>query len=471
MLLALVCLVQVLFSCSCGRSRYEGFNILLISIDTLRADHLGSYGYPRGTSPFIDKLSKEGILFQSHYSQAPTTAASHMTIFTSLYPSVHKMRNWDDNKNAPANVSLSHQIRTIAEILNDAGYKNYSYNGGGNVSHLFGFDRGFRFYRENAEYEVLDWLTTPPEQPFFLFFHTYQPHDPYTPFKPLDRLFDPRYEGKIISTSEEMGNVFHPSKDANADNFFQKRNKFWASVNVKDLGREIFHLKSLYDAEILITDLFLNRLFKRLKELGLYEKTIIIFLSDHGEEFYEHRGFLHERLYRETLHVPCIMRLPGYKPSVIQKVSRNIDIMPTLLELLEIEPPEYIQGESMVRRLKGKDKKSIPVFSESQDKRRSKSLQIDDEYKIILNENSIKPDGAPLYKNLPPLELYDIGEDIGEQVNIIHEKKHDKITTSMIKRLELFMEENQKLANFSGGKSIEYDKETKEKLRSLGYIN
>src|SRR4030042_6848913 len=126
-----ICLCLLFLSISCSKSKFEDFNLLLISIDTVRADHLGCYGYSRGTSPTLDRLSREGILFTSHYSHAPTTAASHMTIFTSVYPSVHQIVNWDDMKESKENTSLSPQITTLAEILNNAGYNSISYNGGG----------------------------------------------------------------------------------------------------------------------------------------------------------------------------------------------------------------------------------------------------------------------------------------------------------------------------------------------------
>jgi len=428
---------------------------------------MGCYGYPRGTTPNIDKLSKEGILLESHFSHAPTTSASHMTIFTSVYPSIHNIKNWDDANGVEGTKTLSPQIKTFAEILDKSGFNTVSYNGGGNISSILGFGRGFKKYRENSETEVLDWLFVKPEEPFFLFYHTYQPHDPYNPFSPLDKLFDPDYKGDIISNPESMIRKLPEG----TDEFHLVRETFWSSLNKDNLNREIYHIKSLYDSEIFITDLFLNKLFKRLKELDLYDRTIIIFLSDHGEEFFEHKSFLHERLYREILHVPCIVKHPDYRQSIISKVTRNIDIMPTILDLFKLSPPDYIQGKSMVNLLKGGKYKTPPIFSESQDKRESKALQLMDNYKMIVNLNYSSLIELPKFEDLEPIELYELENDMLETKNIFEGKKDEKQIKILSRKLQKFIQDNNERSNFTRGEKVKYDSETEEKLRSLGYIN
>jgi choline-sulfatase len=470
-LIYLVMVLVVLSIISCSNTKYKGYNILLISIDTLRADHLSCYGNPNMTSPTIDKFSKNSVLFQSHFSQAPTTTASHMTIFTSLYPSAHGLKNWEDQKINASTKSLSDKIKTITEILAEKGYNNYSYNGGGNISHLLGFGRGFKIYRENAEYEILDWLDNPPPSPFFIFFHTYQVHDPYNPFKPLDKLFDPDYTGKIISSAEDMTSTLKNKYGYNNDDFMSVRDTFWNSLNKSDYPREVHHMESLYDAEIFEVDLFLNKLFKKLKELGVYDKTIVVLLSDHGEEFYEHKDFLHERLYNETLHVPLIVDVPGNKTGIVSSQTRNIDVMPTILDIIGISKPKDIQGEKITNLLFGGSVSDRLIFSESQDLRQSKSIQTDNHYKLIYNQNSYLPDKTPVFKELPPLELFDIGKDPGESDNLFSTMKNDKTTKELLTHLKGFMDQNEKLSKYSKGSKIKYDKETEDKLRSLGYIN
>jgi hypothetical protein len=168
----------------------RGPNVLLVSIDTLRADRLGAYGCDLPTSPAFDRrLAGEGVLFERCYSQSPKTTPSHMTMLTSLYPSVHGVEMWEES--APAGV-LNPQVRTLAETLANAGYATAAFTGGGHVHRSRGFDHGFDVYKHGRELpRALAWMADHRRRKFFVFFHTYQVHDPYVPPAPLVDRFAP----------------------------------------------------------------------------------------------------------------------------------------------------------------------------------------------------------------------------------------------------------------------------------------
>jgi hypothetical protein len=183
-----------------ARHAPSGPNLLLISIDTLRADRLGAYGYPLPTSPTIDaRLAAEGVTFTDVYSQSPKTTPSHMTLLTSLYPSVHGVELWEND--APGHV-LNPAVHTLAEVLKNAGYATAAFTGGAQMDHSRGFDAGFDVYVEHGQKRrALKWLGRHAREPFFLFYHTYDVHDPYLPPDEYVRLFAPDYRGACSTPS------------------------------------------------------------------------------------------------------------------------------------------------------------------------------------------------------------------------------------------------------------------------------
>jgi len=322
----------------------KGCNVILISIDTLRADHLGIYGYERNTSPNIDNFFKNGFVFKNAFSQAPNTLPSHMSMFTGLYPSNHRVISIDGN------VSLSTQKKTIAEIL-----KLYGYKTGGfyrNLDYLdpkFGFSRGFDeyipksiIYNPNLPF---GFLSSNKDKKFFLFMHTAAVHDPYVAPPPYDTLFDKDYNGSIIGNEDDFWALFEMS-NASQDDFSEIRTFYWSRVNKSD-PRDINHLTALYDGNIKRVDDFFGKFIERLDSLNLLNNTIIILTSDHGEEFGEHGGFLHEKLYDETIHVPLLIFVPNSRQHAIENQVGSIDILPTVLSILGLQPPENIDGRSL----------------------------------------------------------------------------------------------------------------------------
>ena len=316
-----------------GSYKCSDCNVVLISIDTLRADHLGCYGYKRQTSGNIDEFARDAVLFQETIVQAPSTLPSHASIFTSLIPSHH-------GAFIAKKTGIVAEAETISEILQREGYRTVSYNGGVQMAGEFGFNRGFEVYdsfNENFIVHVdrgIDWLKRNKNEKFFLFLHTYEVHHPYTPKKEYLDLFEDEYLGNL-------------PMDISIPLLREINNK---KIVIDQKDRE--HIINTYDAEIYSMDKAFGMLIEFLKAEDLYDNTIIIFTSDHGEEFGEHEwmGWHSHTLYDELLKVPLIIKFPHSKYSgrVIKEQVRSIDILPTLLDIVDIEISKNVEGVSLI---------------------------------------------------------------------------------------------------------------------------
>jgi len=299
------------------RSR-ERPNVLLISLDTLRARSLGTYGYGRDTSPFLDSVARRGTLFENAITASVTTSPSHMSLFTGLYPINHGIQEGLHRK-------FPHVV-TLAERLREAGYRTAAFTENGYLVRRRGFGDGFDQYTENTGErgkapgearltfgQSRRWLEANRELPFFLFVHTYEVHSPYDPDEPYANLF--------------RGGAA-PGPDAPAIR----------------AGRDD------YDREIRIVDDELRKLFSTLDDTGLSASTIVAVLSDHGEEFAEHGGFQHgAAVYEESLRVPLLFWGPGRIPVARRHAHpvSLIDVAPTIVDLLDLPVPEDLDGVSL----------------------------------------------------------------------------------------------------------------------------
>lgn len=414
-------------------------NVILISIDTLRADHLGIYGYRRGTSPNIDKFFKDGLVFTNHITQSLVTLPSHMSIMTSLYPQEH-------GEMLLTSPVLSFNFKTIAEIFKKEGFATAGfYNGSGHLDPKFGFGRGFDEYIvTGGTTPVLERLErlAKSQQKFFAFFHSGGPHDPYVVKKAYaDKFVDPNYRGKIDSDPKNYQKL----------PFSAQSKLFWDTVD-KNSKEDIRHLIDLYDAEILRSDEDLGRLFSKLKESGLVDKTIVILTADHGEEFSEHGEFKHMQLYDEVLRVPLLIRNPDIKKGVkIGALTQNIDIFPTVLNFLGMPEVAGISGKSLVPLINGEENE-INKFTISQWSQLTAIRT--DQWKLILSRGKSQ-------------ELYNIAQDSKEDANVIGE------FPNVARGLE-----NQLLGVLKTAVQYEYkdapgtkiDEETRKKLIKEGYF-
>lgn len=336
----------LLFSLACGAGprlpSCTDCNVLLISIDTLRASRLGCYGGPRPTSPGIDALAAESTLFENASACSYHTADSHASIFTSTLPSVHEVTNAGSRTGFP----LAPGIRTLAEVLSAAGFATAGFHGGGNVSEVYGFARGFDRYQMTEQLDdASEWLAHLEKRPFFLFAHTFHVHDPYTPTRASLRALgiEPRTDVEI--DLDRLG------ASGGASSFRDLRDRFWASIDKQD-PEQVAYALALYDAEILEVDAMVTRLVREV--LRIAPRTIVVLTSDHGEEFGEHGRFLHESLFQEVLHVPLMIRYPGRPGRRVAERVSLLSLAPTLLDELGVPAPATFQGRSLVPALRGR---------------------------------------------------------------------------------------------------------------------
>lgn len=308
-------------------------NIILISIDTLRPDHLGCYGYPRNTSPAIDAFRREAVLFRTTIASAPATLLSHSSIFTSLAPQHHGASH-------TSAVPLGDNFLTVTEVLRTAGYRTAAVTGGGQLSAEYGLNQGFQAYEtvkggtlEQVVARATPFLEQNKGKPFFLFLHTYEVHHPYSP------------------TPEDLASVGARSESSLPSyisiDLLHSINYGGRKINDADRAQIV----SAYDAEIHAMDRGFRTLVKELTRLGLYENALIVFTSDHGEEFGEHgfMGWHSHSLYEELLRIPLIVRFPRrlHAGLTVEGMVRGVDIAPIMLQAAGVPGPPPFDGFSL----------------------------------------------------------------------------------------------------------------------------
>jgi len=309
-------------------------NVLLISIDSLRADHLHTYGYARETSPVIDRIAREGVRFEAAISPSSWTLPAHVTLLTGTPPELHGLT--DPRRRLDAST------RTLAEVLRENGYATAAFVSGPFLRSLYGYGRGFEVWddvlaqksKQDAHRGVTspalvqrvdawldEWGAAGPRRPFFLFVHMWDVHYDYDPPPPYDTMFDPDYAGDVDGTDFETG----------------------ARVHRRMEPRDLEHVIALYDGEIRFTDAWVGKLLSRLQRLGVLDDTIVVVTSDHGDEFFEHGNKGHAKaLYDETVRVPLVLRHPRRVPAgrVVEEQVRLADVAPTILGLAGVPAPK-----------------------------------------------------------------------------------------------------------------------------------
>jgi arylsulfatase A-like enzyme len=465
--------------CSRGRDlghQHPDSNVILISLDTLRADHLGCYGYPRDTSPAIDAFAEDSVLFKLAVSQAPDTLPSHVSVFTSLIPSHHRIFH-------TLKISISEDADTMASLLKERGYRTISFNNGGMVSAVYGMDHGFDLYHsfkgfdhvmESKFVTIVDaaekWLDGRGEEKFFLFLHTYEPHYPYIPELKYMEPFRKEYHGLLETkelpvTAQELHDILVKQRKQypGIENHHILRTKDMECVRIELLRLinhsslpvnedDLQHIIDTYDAEILSLDDAFADLMQYLKEKGIYEEAMIIVISDHGEEFNEHGmiGRHSHTLFDELLNTVLIIKFPymDFAGTVVEQQVRNIDILPTLLDVLGKPPMDHFQGVSLIDLIRGVGGEELPAVGQR--------LLVED----MTFSNAIRTRKWKLYDSKlfdlenDPSELKDVSSEYPEVMKILSQKL-DEILASSETQIS--------------GRTIELDEETKEQLEALGY--
>lgn len=401
-------------------------NLLLVTIDTLRADRVGAYGYAKGTTPTLDRLAREGLLVEEAVVQVPQTRPSHVSIFTGLQPYEHGVR---DNLSPP----LEARFPTLATLLKGRGYATGGFIGAYPVSRDSGLDRGFDRFDDpfgrgsgrarddrsaRPAREVVDpalaWLRGLGKRPFFAWVHLFDPHAPYTPPSPY-------------------------------------RERFKASP---------------YDGEVAYADAQLARLLEWLGRSGEAARTLVVVTSDHGEGLGDHGWPGHQLLYQEQIHVPLLVRLPGGpRGKAVSGVVRTIDIFPTVLDSLGVAPPGRMREHSLRRLIAGEAEppriayaEQLNEFDLNADVLRGRPLDgrlyciTDGAWKLILRRNL--PDRS---------EMFRTADDPGELRNRYGDAREEAT------RLLAILDAMQPYRDQPFGDG-EGDREALERLRSLGYV-
>jgi arylsulfatase A-like enzyme len=428
-----------------GPTTTHDVNVVLVSIDTLRADHLGCYGYERATSPRIDAISERAVVFEKAIAPAPSTLPSHASMFTSVLPSRHGAL-WSTR------TPLSEAATTLAELMRDAGYDVVGFHGGGQVAGELGLGQGFDAYVEvpgrfrKCVARAIEWLDTRPEKPFFLFLHTYEVHHPYGPPANTAALFDDGYAGNLPDTIKIdllrriNGRTEPPLK-----------------IDAADLA----HIVALYDAEIRSMDAALGRLLDALGERGLLDNALVIITSDHGEEFDEHGwvGWHSHTLYDELLHVPLIVKLPGdaHAGTRVAPLVRLLDVAPTVLDILRRPRHPDFDGTSVMPLVRGEPEHPRAAVSQ-----RDEGC---DPPISALRTADWKLYEDRLFWRLYRARLFDLRTDPDEQRNVL--AGHHALARRLSSELRTIEARRPKLT----GEKEELSPQLLRRLRSLGYVD
>jgi choline-sulfatase len=300
--------------------------VVVVSIDTLRRDHVGAYGYARPTTPRLDALAREGLLFEDAVSISSWTLPSHLSLLTSVDPAVHggtDMRR-GFNRRSP----------TLPALLRGAGFSTHAVTSHLYVSSVYGLDEGFEhldFRQDRPATEVaqraIDLLDRYGDRPFFLFLHLYDPHWHYDPPDHTRRMFVGQYQGGLTGNWKD----------------FSTRTR--ENTSPADLA----HLLALYDGEVRYADEEVGRVLDHLSARGLAGNTLVVVTSDHGEEFLEHGSWEHQKtLYEEVLRIPLIVRGPGIAPRRDAGQVSLLDVAPTVLAWAGVAAPAGFQGRSLL---------------------------------------------------------------------------------------------------------------------------
>ena len=413
----------ILFAAS-SLSQAEAPNIILVTVDTTRADRMGFLGSNRGLTPHLDALARQGIVFEHAFSQAPLTPVSHATIFTGTYPQFHTVTDFGH--------PLPSLLPSVPEILQKSGYHTAAFIGSlildPKANMAPGFDRGFDYFDagfhqkhglgEDRYHSIerragdvvahaIGWIAKNPKAPFFLWIHLYDPHAPYDPPAPFTTKF-----------------------------------------------------KDPYDGEIAYADASLGKLFGYLRQHGLYDRALIAVMSDHGESLGAHGESMHGIfLYDETIHVPLLFKLPGELLAGRRVASqvRLVDVAPTLLTMLSLPVPPTFQGESLVARMKSAQKTSedLPAYAETEYPHRAFG------WSALRSMRT----GRYLFVRAPKRELYDQGGDPQAERNLASSRP--AVSDTLQSQLDEFRD---KTASFhDDAQKSALSSQQSENLAALGY--
>jgi len=458
----LVCTLVV----ACGHSKAPsepsaGPSVILISFDTCRADVFGVLtGEEPSLTPRLDEIARDSVIFEKAFVQIPHTLPSHMSMFTSVYPDAHGVK--------PEQDPLPESLVTLPQILDQAGYRTIGLVTTEWLKPDFGFGRGFdeyerlrhrRTYADRVNRAALRYLKEGSSSQF-VFLHYYDLHSDFDQGSARNKL--PYYSPLAFRTGLDIssdGREFC-DEEGNCNTQYliaadRERRALPAS--------EIETIHALYRAAVPHLDEEMGAFFDELRSRGLYDDSLIIVTSDHGEEFREHGRFIHSQPYDETIHVPLLVKFPqSWRAGTrVAEVVETVDIMPTILEVLGLTVPEQAQGESLLGLVEGGSERSkTAVLSQDSINQTRYGLRTD-ELKLIMDLKSSRR------------ELYDLMADPGETTEIAAERAD--LADQLERRLEELVRANRRSNRaFARGEAAGQDllsPEERKRLETLGYVN
>jgi len=410
---------------------FKDYNVILITLDTLRSDHLSCYGYEKNTAPNISSLAEQGVLFENAITQSSWTLPAHASILTGVYPHEHGAEKWQ--------TPINKRLPMLQEILKQEDYSTAAFISTVYVSEKYGFNRGFDIFdsslmmekqESNTTYakgitdKAIQWLKQ-NDNKFFLWLHYYDIHHPFVYHDDIDFEYFATIDPKTSTELTYLNWNIYPYK---LNHFENDKEKYL----------------SLYDGEIFYVDFYVNKIFNYLRDQDLINSTIIIITSDHGESFNNHRLVGHDNfLYSDLINVPLIIYIPDIRPKVEKNLVEIKDIMPTVLELLDVNKPDYVD-ESLFSTAKAK--KQAYVFSEVHNRNEHRRIAVvHKDWKLIYTFDESY------------FELYNLRDDPEETHNLAKENPE------LVEKLKAFL--------FEAMGVVELDEETLDKLKSLGYIH
>ena len=482
-------LVAAASLCACSGPADGRPSVLLITIDTTRADRLHSYGNDRIETPHLDRLARQGVRFERAYTAVPSTLPSHATILTGVYPARHGVH---DN----GIYALPGGAQTLTERFREAGYRTGAFVSAFVLDAQFGLAQGFETYDDQmhaplieADPELLvqsdrlsedrkrwliqlaspyqrraeevtpraiDWLEEGDDRPFFLWVHYFDPHMDYTPPAPWSDRYDPDYDGLLDGRSKTYELV-------------AMQNGWSPASPPPPADRD--HMIALYDGEVSYMDAWIGRLLGALDERGELDDTLVVVVGDHGEGFGEHGQFWEHngQIFDESMRVPLILKLPGdaFAGRVVPQLVRTIDVAPTVLEAAELEAIGGVQGISLLPLIHGEVGAPRPDAALLEAGREQQALPSDfswlglvsDRYKLVMLYDS---DGQPVQSVffdlvMDPLERRPLAPQREEMLEAWRERAERLYADSRIS---------------TGGSAFRgIDRMTSEALRTLGYLD
>ncbi|NQV93243.1 sulfatase [Candidatus Kaiserbacteria bacterium] len=387
----------------------EGCNVLVIGFDALQANHVSHLGYKKITTPTLDTLASNGVSFSRNFSVASWTVPSFMSYFTSLYPSEHGVVNkfvtFTENEKVISNLKkISPQVLTLADAFKSAGYITGGFTGDAGVNSIFGYGQGFDTYTDETTFgsiegsasHALSWLDEHQGEKFFMFLHGYDAHGQFSGV-------GPDYKPTFAHGADEQYEIT-PERQR------ELREKGLSDGDLLLDKGEVSAWNAWYDSKIFDADARIGVFLSELEKRNLLESLVVVVISDHGTEIYEHRRFDHGySLYNELIRVPLVISVPNQENSFISDVQvRSIDLAPTLFDITGItindDWKNQIRGSSLVPVLTGEEKNNRPVFSST-------------DYRNYTHKRSYIDDGS--WKLIYTLEtgeseLYNLKDDLSE---------------------------------------------------------